>query len=602
VWLPKGQMADFDETASRLRGETSELVRVFRDRTKRIRETRELLPLLRTLDEAASTDTALDLFGEGEHRAIGIDGSMATDELLEMIVFYANASAFGCPFAVTRKGLAFSIEKVAREERLDVSCTVPLWMEDLPAVAPSKNMHTDYDLTAISVKFPFAIMAMAEITIANSVVDNDAAKVIFMDRPLSGTHGPLARDYRELLKREELALVGWPTPFGPLSKLDLNLAYHLHDGNLRIPLRRRYLHYHVIRNLLNGVRLSYSQLAHDLRLNDSDLKSVRKGLKRLGEGLLEEGDNDRDDSIRMSDAARTYWKRVSFVVEAMKDRIFTGSTHALRLQTGDWVSDLELNAINLLMLRELSRKSIAKAILVIGIAKDTLATEFGRTVIPYSGLTSSTSSEKSIWPMKSDKSLLNIFSTSDEVEVQTPWRTLSYDAAFSSLVMADDKDPKLIAARRRMAPEQQFVRSYFELRSLSSDPKSKSPVFLYDRFFWPRFDGKMVKDERVREENMVIDASLYFEDRTNPLDNLVLRILSRSDNPDVLEAFGHNELLFMADKAVKVDSRTARGMLRGVVWLELGPLAKSDRMFNCARRFRDIRSEQEHSRSGGSTR
>jgi len=594
-------MADFDETASKLRNETSGLVKVFRDRTKKIRGARELLALFRSLDETASRDTALDLFGEGEHKAIGIDGSMATDELLEMIVFYANASAFGCPFTVAREGLAFSIDKTAREERLDVSCTVPLWMEDLPAVAPSKNIDTDYDLTAISAKFPFAIMAMAEITIANGVVDSDAAKIIFMDRPLSGTHGPLARDYRELLKREELAIVGWPTPSGELTKLDLDLAYYIHDGSLRVPLRRRYMHYHAIRKLLGGDRLSYAQLTRDLGLGDGDLKSVRKGLKRLGKGLLEEGDNDRDTHLKLSDEVRDYWRRVFYVVEAMKDRIFKGSEHALRLQTGNWISDLELNAVNLLMLRELSRKSIAKDILIIGIAKDTLATEFGRTVIPYSGLTSSTSSEKSIWPMKSDKSLLNIFSTSDEVDVPTPWRTLSYDAAFSSLVVADDKDPKLVAARRRMAAEQQFIRSYFELRSLSSDPKSKSSVFLYDRFFWPRFDGKMAKDEKVREENRVIGASLYFEDRTNPLDNLVLKILSCSDNPDVLEAFGHNHLLFMADKAVKVDSKTARGMLKGVVWLELGPLARSDRMFNCARRFRDIRTEQERSRSRGAS-
>jgi len=594
-------MTDFDETASKLRNETSGLVKVFRDRTKKIRETRELLPLLRSLNEGTSAKTALDLFGEGEWKAVGIDGSMATDELLEMIVFYANASAFSCPFAVTREGLTFSIDKTAREERLDVSCTVPLWMEDLPAVAPSKNIDTDYDLTAISAKFPFAVMAMAEITIAKDVVDTEAARIIFMDRPLSGTHGPLARDYRELLKKEELAMLGWSTPFGPLSKLDLDLAYYLHDGNLRIPPRRRYLHYHAIRKLLSGERLSYSQLTQDLRLDDSGLTSIRKGLKRLGRDLLEEGNDDRDTHLKMSGEARNYWKRVSYVIEAMRKRIFKGNEHALRLQTGNWISDLELNAINLLMLRELSRKSLAKSVLVVGIAKDTLATEFGRTVIPYSGLTSSTSSQKSIWPMKSDKSLLNIFSTSDEVDVQTPWRTLSYDAAFGSLVVVDGKSPKLVAARRRMGAEQQFVRSYFELRSLSSDPKSKSSVFLYDRFFWPKFDEKMVRSEKVREENSVVDASLYFEDRTNPLDNLVLNILSRSDNPDVLEAFGHNHLLFMADKAVKVDSKTARGMLKGVVWLELGPLARSDRMFNCARRFRDIRSEQERSRSRGAT-
>ena len=598
-------MPDFDQTAFRLRTETVGLVNLFRDRAKQVRGSRELLSLLKQLDERAAADAALKFFGEGEHKATGIDGSMATDELLEMIIFYTNASAFDCPFIVDAEGLRFDLRSAERQEKLDVSCTVPLWMEDLPAVIPSRTIDTDFDLNSASAKLPFAAMAMGEIAIANKVVDSGASQIVFMDRPLSGTYGPLARDFRELLRRDEIPMVGWSTPFGKLTKLDLALAYHIHDGSLKAPKRRRFMHCYAAERLLGGDRMSYGSLANELGLSDGDLKAVRREFHRLcGDGaFLEVGDKPEDAEVKMTEEATGYWRRVSYVVEEMQRRMFEGEDHPLKLDDEKWVTGPELNTINLIMLRELCSKSLERRALIIGIAKDTYATEFGRTIIPYSDATSVKSSDKSPWLMKSDKSLLNIFSTSDDLDVRTPWRTAGYDAAFGSLLVTSEKGRKLVAARRRMATEQLFVRSYFELRSLSSDPKSKSCVFLYDRSFWPEFDKGMTRSERVEEERGTITASLYYEGAdVNPLDNLVLKILSCSDNPNVLEAFGHNHLLFLADKAVKADAKIAQAMLRGVVWLELGPLAKSDRLFNAARRFRDIRSEAEHARERGASR
>ena len=90
----------------------------------------------------------------------------------------------------------------------------------------------------------------------------------------------------------------------------------------------------------------------------------------------------------------------------------------------------------------------------------------------------------------------------------------------------------------------------------------------------------------------------YLEDagKRNRLDDLILLILSACDNPEVLEAYGHNQLLYLADKFVKREVQLMKGLLRGVVDLELTPLARREKVFSIARRFRDLRAESESAR------
>jgi len=89
----------------------------------------------------------------------------------------------------------------------------------------------------------------------------------------------------------------------------------------------------------------------------------------------------------------------------------------------------------------------------------------------------------------------------------------------------------------------------------------------------------------------------FFEgDKFGLIDNAILYLLSMADNPEVLEAFGHNQLLYLADKAVKAEVKQMKSMLRGVANLELTPMIRKNRIFSIARRFRDLRSESEYAR------
>jgi hypothetical protein len=89
----------------------------------------------------------------------------------------------------------------------------------------------------------------------------------------------------------------------------------------------------------------------------------------------------------------------------------------------------------------------------------------------------------------------------------------------------------------------------------------------------------------------------YFEGREwSALSNLVLHILSMTDNPEVFEAFGHNQLLYLADKAVKAEVRMLRSSLRGVADLRVGGVSRRRKIFGLVTPYRQQRAEAEHAR------
>lgn len=597
----------FSEMSEKLRTEMLTLVDTFKTRAKKIRSSKELLKTIKPLDKELAIKTAYEYFTPGEYLALGIDGSMQTDELLEMFIFYANATAYKCSFNVSENSIEFNLSNVERDEKLSIASVVPLWMEDLPEATDTSFIDTEYQLNSVSTKLPFAVMTMAELRAAYRATSSKEVRIIFLDRPLSGSLPPLARDYREILRTENFSLLGTETPEGPLCFLDILLAYHLGSGENYLPPRERYLPYFIIRKLLDGKEHSVSEIKEEIHIDEKLIKKALKQVRKLNlkqdSKLLEKGDNENENKLQITEYAGKYWKRVKFVLNLVIKKVFEEKDHPLHLGEDRWLTSKDLNAINVLLLYELKRISLKNKILVIGIAKDTASTELGRAVIPFSISKGLLSSVHAPWTMKSDRALLGILSTSEDINIPTPWRTIGYDAIFTTLIFKERNTPNLIAARRRAGIEGLFVRSYFQLRSLISDPKSKSPVFLYDRFQDDDFDKEFRQVVQIAEMNKICEANLYFEgSNRNKLDELVLLILSKSDNPYVAEAFGHNQLLFLADKAVKAEAKQARPMLRGIVGLEVGPLARVDRMFNIARRFRDIRAEYEKTREVGGER
>ena len=577
------------DLAEELSKQTRELASRFESRANGFRNRPDLARLTVTVDVPSAEALALSLFGQGEHFATGIDGSMDFDERLQMILFYANATAYNCPFRVG-PGLTFDLASARRDERLAASAAVPLWAEDLGSVS-SHEAEVELELEHSMERIPNSFMTLGELHLALKACER--AKILFLDRPLSGTFSTLSRDARVLLKMGRFRLLEWGGST-EASALDLELAILLGSPALTVPSRARYAYLAVVRELLSGPR-TFDQLSVSLRIGPGDVRRAAQRLHKFdarhGHRLLADS---TDAGIKLNEDVAGFWDRVSRLSLRYASDVFEGRKHPLALGGDQYLTILDVNTISLVHLFILAQRARERGVLVVGVAKDTTATDMTRAVIPFATAQGSLALASEPPRLKNDRAFLAILS-SENPSVSTPWRTIGYDACYSTMVFLDGR---FRSARKVVSREGLFVRTFFQLRTLKSDPSVRSQVFLSDRLYDDRFDSGELRRFEVEESVGVTPIGAYFEGGSgNPLSNLVLLVLSLNDNPEVFEAYGHNQLLFLADKAVKAEVRLLRSSLRGVADLRLGGLSRRRKIFGLATPYRQQRAEAEQARS-----
>jgi len=584
------------EIAEKLSRQTSKLVSEFEKRLEAFAQRDDLLGMTIRLDPSEASSLAREYFGEGEHNATGIDGSRGFDERLQMMLFYSNATAYSSPFYVGKE-VTFDLKNVRRDARLSATSAIPLWSEDILSVMPYLR-EDDLELEHLMERIPNAFMTMAELYLALKATER--SRVVFLDRLLSGTYATLSRDYNMMLKGGTSELCSLEFDGTRLSMLDLRLGLSLGAPEMPLPSRPRFFKYSVLRALMN-YDLSTSQIASAFSFERKGLERAIRGLRKLdkdyGGALLSDSEGD---SVKVRQEVKGYWERITAVLQKYAESVFEAGNHPLEFSEGRWLTILDVSALTLLLLQDLYETARKRKVLLIGIAKDTTATDINRAALPFA-IASGYISPKSEPPrLNNDKAFLAIFSSTN-LSVKTPWRTFGYDHCYSTIVHRAGEEPAFGPARRVVARERLFVRGFFQLRTLRTDPHLRSSVFFFDRLYDERYDLSETKLETV-EGGEVIEINPYFEpkDRSR-LSNLVLYILSLADNPEVSEAFGHNQLLYLADKAVKAEVRLMRGSLRGVADLRVGSMSRRRQVSGIVSTFREQRHEAEGARSRGAS-
>ena len=539
-------------------------------------------------DSRAAEKTALEIFGRGEHVATGIDGSMDFDERLQMILFYANATAYSCPFTVGEH-IRFDLAFAHRDTKLAASAAVPLWAEDLSSVISSEP-EIDIDLEHSMDRIPNSFMTLGELYLA--YLSCEKAKLVFLDRPMSGTYSTLARDARLMLKRADNRLGKWGADY-PLSSLDTYLAVNLGSPSMALPTRPRYLPLALLRSLMESPG-SVPELSVRLGATESEIRRAVTRLSKLDKqrnGVILA--DSSESHLQLRDGVAGYWSRVKSLSLRYARDVFSRARHPLALKGDEYLTILDVNSVAFFLLEGLLEKARERGCLLIGIAKDTTATDVARSVLPFASAEGFVKLSSPAPILKNDRAFLAILSA-ENPDILTPWRTMGYDSAFSTIV---DLDHELRSARKFVSREQLFVRSYFQLRTLRSDKTVRSQVFLFDRAFNPKHDSSAVRRFSVRENSGPTRVDGYFEGNDmSQLSNLALHILSMNDNPEVFEAFGHNQLLYLADKAVKAEVRMLRSSLRGVADLRVGGVTSRRKIFGLVTPYRQQRAEAEHAR------
>ena len=576
------------EMAEDLSRQTRDLISRFEIRASSFSGRKDLVALTMPADTVAAEKTALEYFGRGEHIATGIDGSMDFDERLQMILFYANATAYSCPFTVGEH-IRFDLAAAHRDSKLAASAAVPLWAEDLSSVM-SNEPEIDIDLEHSMERIPNSFMTLGELYLA--YLSCEKAKLVFLDRPMSGTYSTLARDARLLLKRADNKLGRWSEEHR-LSALDVYLAVNLGSPLMELPTRSRHLHFALLKASMESP-CSLAELADRLGVTEHEAHRAAARLAKLDKQHAGAILADSTEShITPRDEVANYWGRViSLSLRYAKD-VFSHTRHPLALKGDEYLTILDVDAISFFLLEGVLQQAGERGCLLVGIAKDTTATDIARSVLPFATTEGFVKLSSPAPILKNDRAFLAILSA-ENPGLLTPWRTRGYDGAFSTVI---ELGHELRSARKVVSREQLFVRSYFQLRTLKSDEGVRSQVFLFDRVFDPRHDASSLRRFTVKERSGPTRIDGYFEGaEMSRLSNLVLCVLSMNDNPEVFEAFGHNQLLYLADKAVKAEVRMLRSSLRGVADLRVGGVTSRRKIFGLATPYRQQRAEAEHAR------
>jgi len=531
-------------------------------------------------------ETAKRFFGSSTIRFAGIDGTMYSRPLFDLIIFFGGAYASTGTITFTGKnGPTIEYDVRTLQQAAGISSVVPVYISEVPDID-----QTFFDIEQpgeICLNKPLIdeaiisnatianwIMTFAEYYLAYKLVTdpNQNIHIILLDRSLSIERTSLLYDTskREFWKSKS-ALIGYKIDNETIDMNDLALGrQHVISSDLKIPSPRAdYLRYAIIHLIQQKGPLIKSQILEALDVKDE--KRIKRAERYLKSSVKENVLLEKDNTYTINPKYALTWTRLTKLVTAIGDRFFyeqkpeISATNLMKIQKdgkAQWLTTLDIAFLTLFTLHMLIEECWKNKILLIGITKDTAARDFKRQLIPIlqnQGLLRGTITAEEYEKLpNTDRMILQSTSLFNPKKVRVPWTLIEYDSAFKTMI-PDPQNRKsyvLGARKNRISLEKAFLKTYIQLSQAQSDPMLRSNVLLIDRLTHPDFD--YTPNSLVQFWNEFGAAKepvevLLFRDNTieNPLQNLIMTILIAMTSPSIPEAFGHNKPLFIADKIAK---------------------------------------------------
>jgi hypothetical protein len=531
--------------------------------------------------------TAKEFFGGECIRFAGIDGTMYSRPLFDLVIFFggAYASTGTIVFQENGKPLVKYDEKMV-QQGAGISSVVPIYVNEIPDID-----QTFFDFTQpgeISLGKPLMdeaiisnaaianwIMTFAEYYLAYKFATDQKQniRVILLDRSLSIERASLLYDTsRRELWEAKCSIIGYKIDGEPIDLNDLTIGrqYVCNRALGLPPPRADYLRYAIIDLARQKGILTKKQILEEFGITDEKRgKRVERCLNHLVENnILKE---NKETYILKPKYLKT-WERIKKLVTSLGDRFFfakvseTETANLMKIVKDgkeQWLTTLDVAFLTLFTLHMLIEECWKKKILLIGITKDTAARDFKRQLTPImhnEGLLETNISQEEFEKLpNTDRMILQSASIFNAEKIKPPWSLIEYDSAFRTLI-PDKKNRKGYvsgAIKNKISLEKTFLKTYVQLSQAATDPMLRSNVLLVDRLVYPEYD--------YRPENVVefwnelsdgtkepVETILFVDkDVPNKLQDLTMAILIAMTPSNIPEAFGHNKPLFIADKIAK---------------------------------------------------
>jgi len=529
--------------------------------------------------------TAEVFFGSRSVRFAGIDGTMYSRPLFDMVVFFGGA------YASTGSIIFHENEKptVVYEERLGrnaagISSVVPIYVNEIPdvdqtffEVSQPGELNLAKPLTEESIVNNATvanwIMTFAEYYLAYKFATDSEqdTRIIIMDRSLSSERASLLYDTsKRALWDYKSSLLGFVVDGEPIDANDLSIGRHCicNEALGLPPPRADYLRYAIIDLLKREGILAEKQILEEFGIKDEKrIKRVKKSIRSLlKRGILTE----ENGFYALKPKYEKTWERIKKLVQIMGERLFysekTEAESLMKINKNGkehWITTLDLAFLTLFALHMLMEECWRRRILLIGVTKDTAARDFKRQLIPImhnEGLLTTKISQEELEELpNTDRMILQSASILNMEKIKPPWCLIEYDSAFRTMVPDKAFRAGYVsgAIRNKISLERTFLKTYVQLSQAKTDPMLRSNVLLVDRLVYPGFDYR--PETVVEFLNELSDGTkepvevILFIDKNVPnrLQDLTMSILIAMAPSNIPEAFGHNAPLFIADKIAK---------------------------------------------------
>ncbi|MDI6847271.1 MAG: hypothetical protein QMD23_03975 [Candidatus Bathyarchaeia archaeon] len=541
----------------------------------------------RGFDCKEAWEAAKKFFDASSVRFAGIDGTMYSRPLFDMVIFFggAYASTGTITFSENDKPQVKYDERTI-QQGAGISSVVPVYINEIP----------DIDQTFFEVKQPEEVSLgkplrdeaiISNATIANWIMTfaeyylayklatdlDQNIRIILLDRSLSIERASLLYDTskRELWEAKS-SIIGYKIDDEPIDVNDLTIArqYVCNQALGLPPPRADYLRYALIHLARRRETLTEEQNLAEFDITDEKkVKRVKRYLKHLVKrGIL----NEKNETYALNPKYATTWERIRKLVTSLGDRFFFTKTSETKtaslmkiLKDGKehWLTTLDIAFLTLFTLHMLMEECWNRRILLIGMTKDTAARDFKRQLIPImhnEGLLKTAISQAEFEKLpNTDRMILQSASIFNTEKIKPPWSLIEYDSAFRTMVPDRQNRRGYVsgAIKNKIGLERTFLKTYVQLSQAKTDPLLRSNVLLIDRLVYPEYD---YKPENVVEfwnelsdgTKELVEVILFLDKNVpNKLQNLTMSILVAMAPSNIPEAFGHNKPLFIADKVAK---------------------------------------------------
>jgi hypothetical protein len=532
-------------------------------------------------------ETATEFFGASSVRFAGVDGTMYSKPLFDMVIFFGGAyAATGTVTFSENTEPQAKYDAKTIQQSTGMSSVVPIYVNEIPEVdqafyaegqpgetSPNKAL-TDEGIIS-NANIANSIMTFSEYYLAYKLAaDPDkSTRIILLDRSLSVDRASLLYDTSKMeYWTAKSSLLGYKIGEASVDVNDLALArQHVYNAGLSLPPpRANHLRYAIVslaerENTLTAERV----LAEFGVVDEKRVRRVERTLKNLvSKGVLTE----ENGIYCLNPKYASTWERMKSLTVKVGDAMFlqkapdaeeASTMKIVKDGKKQWLTTLDIAFLTLFALQMLMEECWRKRILLIGVTKDTAARDFKRQLIPImhdEGLLKTSVQPEALRDLpNTDRMILQSASILNVEQIKPPWSLVEYDSAFRTMLRDRQSRKGYVsgAIKNKISLEKAFLKTYVQLSQAKTDPLLRSNVLLVDRLSYPEYDLKPESTVRVWNElsdgtREPLEAILYKDKAVpNHLQNLVMSVLVAMAPANIPEAFGHNKALFIADKIAK---------------------------------------------------